>query len=404
MGHIFILALLNALSGFHFFLIAYISGPYLATFLSPSLIGMVYSFSAVLTLLGFILIPRLIRTYPTGKLALALAGLNVAVLLSLALFNTHTIAILGIALHSVCAALIAYTLDIFLEEATKDEGETGLIRGIFLTAVNISLVLSPITIGFLLGNTEIYTPIFLAASLAIVLFMLLLQFRRMRITDICVPRASTLRDTLSCLSENTSSRRILILNTLLQSFFIWAPVYIPLYLHIELGIPWSTLGPLFAIMLLPFVLLELPVGRFLDRYHGEGRVMALGFIITGASFASLAFVVTEPIYVLAMVLILTRVGAALIEIGAETAYFRSVGGADANSVSVFRMTRPLGMFVGPFFGSALLLILPVQFVFIPLGLFMLFTAPLALRIAREVLSKKTEPVTVPCSQTLPQKG
>lgn len=404
MLRIFVLALANGLSGLHFFLLAYATAPYLAQFLSSTYIGLVYSTAALLTVLGFITIPHVLKKRNARTLALFIATIDILVLLSLAWFPIPFVAIGLIALQGALAPLIAYTLDIFLESATENEDDTGFVRGIFLTAVNLSLVVSPLLIGILLGEENTYAYVFLASACAIAVFMGLVVARQKDFTHPARIETVSFRETFSCLSGNPVSRTILILNTALQCFFLWAPVYVPLYLHTQLGIPWSTLGPIFAVMLIPFVLTALPVGQLLDRKRVEREILALGFIIIGISFAALSFIRPESILLIGIALFVTRIGAAFIEIAAETSFFRSVGGADANSVSVFRMTRPLGMFLGPIIGSVLLLIFPINFIFVPLGLFLLFLVPLTFHITGKASVGKTVSFSPTNDKTLVHKS
>lgn len=375
------LALANVAGGFHYFILTYISSSYLGQFLPEAQIGLVYSISAALMLLGFAAAPRALERFSARQIALLLALFDLATLLALAGGPPALIAVALVALQGALAPLIAYTLDLFLENITEDEGRTGRMRGLFLTSGNIALVAAPLFGGLILDATNDYRRIFIAAAAALFAFALLIAFRKKYLKDVRVLRAVSLRDTFACLVRNRETRSVLVANTLLQGFFIWAPVYIPLYLHLSLGFSWSAIGPLFALMLLPFLLIELPMGFIEDRVRGARASMTAGFIIAGVSFASLSLITAETsMTVIALILILTRVGAALIEVTSETSFFRDVGAGDANSVSFFRMTRPLGMLVGPVVASALLAGMSLQLMFVPLGVLMLFGVPFALHI------------------------
>lgn len=380
MKRIFTLLVANAVSTLHFFLLAYITSPYLGQFLSDESIGLVFSASAAIMIVGFLGAPMVLARFSMRNSAIVLALVDLVSLLLLAAGPAPIVAIALIALQGAIAPLISYALDLFLENAT-DDGETGQVRGLFLTAANVVLIASPLIVGIILDAGDAYPYIFLASAAALAIFVALLVTRRHSFVDGEIAQAGSLFAVLRCLIHEKEVRSILAANLLLQSFYIWAGIYIPLYLHSTLGFSWELLGPVFALMLLPFLLIELPMGFIEDRIKGARLIMAAGFVIMGSSLMALSFITAETALILiAFILVLTRIGAALIEITAETSFFRTVDGQDIESVGLFRMTRPLGILVGPLIGSFFLLSMPLQSIFIPLGIICLFGIPFAFRI------------------------
>lgn len=380
MRRIFTLLSANAVSAFHFFLLAYITSPYLGQFLSDESIGLVFSASAALMIVGFLAAPRILARFSMRNTAIVLSLVDLVSLLLLAASPTPIVAIGLIALQSAIAPLISYALDLFLENAT-DDSETGQVRGLFLTSANVVLIASPLIVGIILDAGDAYPYIFLASAAALAVFIVLLVTRKHSFIDGQIAQAGSLLMVLRCLIHEKEVRAVLAANLLLQAFYIWAGIYIPLYLHSTLGISWELLGPVFALMLLPFLLIELPMGFIEDRIRGARLIMATGFTLMGSSLMMLSFVTTDTALIaIALILVLTRVGAALIEITAETSFFRTVDGKDIESVGLFRMTRPLGILVGPLVGSFFLISMPLQSIFIPLGIICLFGIPFALRI------------------------
>lgn len=375
------ISLANAAASLHYFLLVYVLSSYLGQFLSAARVGLVFGASAALMMLGFLAAPVVLTHLSVRRVSLVLALADLATLLALAAGAPRELAIGLVILQGALAPLIAYTLDLFLENATTEEGITGHMRGLFLTSGNVALVASPVLIGLILAATDDYPRIFAAAAASLAVFVVIITTRKRFLADERITHQAALAATLRCLLKDRGVRAVLIANTILQNFFLWAPVYIPLYLHETIGLSWQTLGPLFALMLLPFLLIELPMGFLEDRFRGARAAMAAGFAISGISLSAFAFVSrATDLATIAVILILTRVGAALVEITSETSFFRGVGGQDAESVSFFRMTRPLGMLMGPLIGSALLALVSLQELFIPLGVLMLLGIPFALRI------------------------
>jgi MFS family permease len=158
-----------------------------------------------------------------------------------------------------------------------------------------------------------------------------------------------------CLLKDKDLRAVTLAHGTLQFFYHLAPLYIPLYLHHVLHLPWQSLGWIFAIMLVPFVLVEYPAGWIADKKWGDQELLIGGFVLMGAGFAALAFVTADTmILVIVIILIFNRIGAALVEAMSEGHFFRRVSASDAATVSLFRMTRPVAALVAPILGSLLL--------------------------------------------------
>jgi MFS family permease len=165
-----------------------------------------------------------------------------------------------------------------------------------------------------------------------------------------------MRDTLRSILSDRDLAAVTFNHFLLYLFFIWAPLYVPLYLHEVLGIAWSQLGWVFFVMLIPYVIIEYPAGFIADRWLGDKEIMFVGFILAGLSLAAIGFVTTvTPIVYIAIILIGSRVGAAMVESMTESHFFRRVSEKDVNAVSVFRGIWPLADLIAPVVGSLLLI-------------------------------------------------
>jgi MFS family permease len=124
-------------------------------------------------------------------------------------------------------------------------------------------------------------------------------------------------------------------------------IYLPLLLSSEIGFGWDKIGVMFTIMLLPFLIFELPAGLLGDKKFGEKEILVLGFLIM--FFATLVIpTISSPIFWLwALVLFGTRIGASLVEISSESYFFKHVKETDVGPISLFRMARPLSFILAP---------------------------------------------------------
>ncbi len=362
------LALGNFFSAAHFFLIIYIFGPYLSTLMPEQSIGFVISAGAVITLTVFPFMSRLVARFGPRRLATYGAIAEMFILLGLA--TAPPIPIIGMALVALAAALsplVVYQLDLLLEATVAHEGTTVRIRTAFLTAGNLALIIAPLLVGFLLGASEQYERVFLVAAASLLPFIALFMFDH--IPEGLPPRVCDIRDTAKCLIWDKDMRAIMFANLVLQLFYHTAPLYISLYLHSVIGIPWSTLGWMFMIMVLPFVLVEYPAAELSERWFGDKELMATGFVVMGIAFATIGFLGahTELWFILA-ILVASRIGAALVEAMSEGHFFRRVSETDAATVSLYRMARPAAALTAPLFGSALLVLGGYTVLFAVLGI------------------------------------
>ncbi len=384
-----VLSLGNFFSAAHFFLIIFIVAPYLATFMPADATGLIIALGAVITLGLFPLMPRLVRRYGAKKLAIGLGGIQAVLLSVLAGNPVPAIAIVAVALACAISPLIGYQLDLLLEATISNEGSTGRIRTAFLTAANIALIAAPLAVGYLLDGTERYDFVFFAAAISLTPFIML--FLVEKLPEGVPPRISKLRSTLTCVRRDRDMRAVTSAQAVLQFFFHLAPIYIPLYLHNVLEMPWSELGWVFALSLVPFIFVEYPAGWLADKYLGDRRPLALGFLIMGLSFALFAFVTeATPLLVIMLILLGTRVGAALCEAMIEGHFFRRVSERDANTVGVFRMTRPLGGLIAPLVGTVLLTYGSYSALFITGGMLIILLGVMTTFAMRETAVRQAE--------------
>jgi len=384
----------NFFSAAHFFLIIFIVGPYLTTLVGAELAGFVIAGGAIITLMFFPWMPRLVRERGAKRLAIGLGFFQAVVLAVLAGNPSTSVALVCVALACATSPLIAYQLDLLLEATIKGEGETGRVRTAFITAANIALFISPLLIGLILDGTNRYDLAFFAAAISLTPFIML--FLVERLPEGAPPRASKLKATAVCMYKDPDMRAVAMGNGVLQTFFHISPLYVPIYLHSVLGMPWDQLGWMFAVAVLPFVFLEYPAGYLADKYLGDRKLLITGFVIMGLSLASLSLVTAAtPIFVIMTILILTRVGASLAEAMIEGHFFRRVTERDASTVSVFRMMRPGGALIAPVLGSLLLIFGNYSILFILIGVGIATVGTLSVLAMRDVRYDAKENVVSP---------
>jgi len=76
-----------------------------------------------------------------------------------------------------------------------------------------------------------------------------------------------------------------------------------------LGFGWENIGLIFTIMLVPFVLVDFPLGRLSDKI-GEKKLLITGFLITILFTLIIPFISAPLVWIWAIILFGTRLGAA----------------------------------------------------------------------------------------------
>lgn len=340
-------------------------------------IGLVFAGSSALGALLLLIAPDLLRDSGNYRLFMHYAFL-LGLLSTMIAFTTATawVTVLFMVIMAVFF-LLSYSLDMFLEAATPMEHTTGLVRALFLTMANSAIAIAPLIGGFLLQEEKFEYLYLTMAVLAIpILFVAHLALKRFETPFTIGVRW---RDVLRALSTQ-KFRNILIAQFLLRMFFAVMVIYTPIYLHENIGFAFSELGFMFFIMLLPFIFIEIPLGRLADKRWGEKEMLLLGFVLLVITTATLSFITTASIAIWTAALFATRIGAAFIDIMSESYFFKQVSGKHLNMVSFFRILYPLAYIVAPILASVFLLFYPLQFLFVALAAVMAVGIPAALAL------------------------
>jgi MFS family permease len=423
----FVMYILSFLFALHYSLPAYITSSFLAGYTGDALVGSVYILASILAILVFFSMPHSLRRWGNYRVIMTLLIIEIISLLGLAVSQflpnqqlaqasqfiqaiTHTTAglaslaavivpvtsffaqinplylIMPFFLASfVAIALINFNMDIFLENLSSSE-KMGESRGFFLTSSNAAWVVAALLTSFILTGND-YWKIFIAAAILILPVLFLLSNNLRDFKDpvyIELPVWSTLRE----IWANKNIWCAFMVNFLLQFFYAWMTVYTPIYLHQVIGFDWMHIGGMFAIMLLPFVLTELPLGKLADSRWGEKEVMSVGFIVLAISTGLISFIQSGPatgavngtgpgweaFWLWATILFISRIGASMVEVMSETYFFKKVNGSTANLISFFRTLRPISYILSPALAMILFLIPGFQFryIFVILAIIMFF--------------------------------
>ncbi|MFZ3031971.1 MAG: MFS transporter [Candidatus Moraniibacteriota bacterium] len=337
----------------------YVLSTYFSVISHSENVGIFYlmAFSGVFFCLFFL--QRLIRHIGRAQALYLSLGISVVAAAVLAT-STSALLSIGAALTLIVATNITWVaIDILLESFSRDS-VSGSIRGLYLTIMNAGLLSAPFlslkTLDFFR-----YEGIFLVLVIGytVVFVIALLGFR----TDNKVFQEKLrFGATWKKMRRERNLLRIYHVSFAMEFFYALMIIYTPIYLR-SLHFSWSEIGILFTVMLIPFVLLQYPIGILADKYFGEKEMLIGSIVIALAATAVLPFLGAESIVAWGVALFLTRVGIAGVEILRDSYFYKQIDGNDMDVIAFFRTARSVANIVAAFLSAAVLLLFPLWSVF-----------------------------------------
>lgn len=329
----------------HYASIVYLNSSLLRQIVSDKSLSLLYILGSIGSILTLFLAPLLFK-----KLGSKITFLFFVAVEMFAVFGigSNTLGLMIgflFVIHQAAESVLYFCLDIALEEETKNEATTGGKRGIFFSVQNIAWVFSPLALTFL-ASRESFAPVYFLSALALLLMfaIIAIYFKNITFHD---NNRSHLLLALKSLRMGGDKARIVVCQFLLNFFYAWMVIYIPLTLSTEIGFGWDKIGIILSIMLLPFLLFQLPAGFLADKKYGEKEMVGVGFVVMAVFTFIIPFISDQNFWLWALLLFATRMGASLVEIGSETFFFKHVKADDTGLISTFRMVRPLSYLLVP---------------------------------------------------------
>ena len=348
---------------------AYINSSFISSFIGEKLTGMVYVLGSIGSILALAFSPKIFQKIGVHKFLLLAIFFDTLSFGILAISSTPwvvvTVFILGLCLNT----LVIFSLDELLKIFSHSKS-TGSIRGAYLSIINIAWILAQIASGNILSTFDFKT-IYLFNFFIMILLLVISLYDLRKIPD---PKYNETKD-LSYIKNffrNKNLARSYTINSLLQFFFCCMVIYTPIYLSSHLHFTWIEISQMFAFMLIPFLILPFPLGKYSDKI-GERKMLMVGFTITALSAISLFFITTHEVFIWAVALFITRIGAATVEAMSDAYFFKHVKSEEEQFVGVYRSSPSFAYIVGPLVAFVTFSITPsFEFLYLVLGAFMLY--------------------------------
>lgn len=356
-----ILAIANALP-------AYIQSNFLGTMFSLSWVSIFFAAANLVAIISILSFPRLIKKLGNILTTESVLVVFILSLLGMSFFTNPIIIFLVFLLLNISSSLIWINMDILVENFS-DNATTGLTRTIYFTAINLGWIIAPTLSSYIINNGGYYW-VFIAAAACLIPFLIILIKNRALVRCAENYQIKTVKQSFQALWNNHNLRGIFFISFLLNIFLSSAVIYIPFYLHQNLGFDWPTLGVMFSVMLLPFILFEIPAGWMADKFWGEKEILTAGVSIIIIALLLFFSIKEANPWIWGALLFFSRTGTSLVEAMRETYFFKLVDVQDVSYINFFRITGPLGYLVGAVLAGIIIIFYPLEYLFLFVAIIM----------------------------------
>jgi Na+/melibiose symporter-like transporter len=371
--------LLGFLLSLHLAFISYINSSFLSIFSGEKNVSLIYILGSATSLLVLFFIPGMLRKLGGYKFLLWSSGLNALSLLLLSSLKSSAVIIPIFIFYFTLNNLIVFALDELLQIFSKNSN-LGHVRGLYLSIINLAWVISQAISAETLLRFSFSSLYFIAFVIMAVFFLSAL----LSLKNLVDPKYDKILawQSFKNFFANKNLARSYKINFLLQFFYVWMVIYTPIYLYAHLGFNWKEIATIFTVMLLPFVLIQFPLGKYSDKI-GEKKMLILGFSIAAIATLSLFFIKKHEVWIWALALFSTRIGAAIIEVMSDVYFFKHIERENDEFIAIYRNTAPVSYLLAPLAAFIAFTFVPsFNFIFLILGALMLYGVYLSSTIKR----------------------
>lgn len=345
-------------------LTSYINSSLLEVYINKNYVGLIYIFASLITILGMLEMPKFLTRFGVRKAAIIWSSVSFVSLIFLAFSKTSILIVPAFIVYFITNFFLIAIIDIFFEDLSSKKN-IGKFRGLYLSIVSISWVLAQFISGSIIAKSS-FLGIYLFAALFIVLVGILFITNLHNFIDPKYKKVA-IKKTILTFWRNKDLSKIYLISLILKFFYSWMIVYMTIYLFENIGFSFKEIGTIYAIMLLPFVFLSYPLGKLSDKI-GEKKMLSYGFMFIAFATLSIPFLKDNIVWLFALILFLSRIGAATIDIMSESYFFKNINETDVDEIAFFRNTGPLSFIIGPALATVCLLFIPnFSYLFFILG-------------------------------------
>jgi len=313
-----------------------------------------YGVSILANLFAAKIIERL-HSQRTLTYALAGAGLAVAVVG----FAGHIVgAVMFFSTYTFLLAVALFNVDLYIRHYS-DSASLGGNEGKLGVFGNLGWLVGPIIGGFI-GTQFGLSAVFIACAIATFIGLILFVEIRPHDREFRSPTSGSFKNAFKAYMRDSEMRRFYIISFGLA--FVYASwSFVPLLLTSH-GLAIGTLGIVYGLSALPWVLFEYPIGRLAGRGQNERLWIATGFALIVA--ALIGYSLLDSVTWLICSLFIGITGSSFIERTHVTAFFRHISEGDVEVISVWRTSTGLAYIISPLIAALLLNFVTLEFYYL----------------------------------------
>lgn len=342
----------------------YISSSYLKNSLGTENVSLFYLISYFIILFILLNLHKLIKFFGKSPTFYLFSVLKIIALSALAMLPVSAFSSSFLSFYIIGSVVTAVCMDVILESFSTN-GKSGRIRGMFLMIVNTGFIFGPFISTQILANYDFKT-VFLV-SLCLEIMILTMAVISLDKANHATREDIKIIDILKKISKHKNIVRIYYISLMLEFFYYLMIVYSPIYLR-DLGMSWENIGFAFTLMLVPFVILPYAIGYLADKKIGEKELIIMAIFFMSASTLAVYLTDSADVWIWALVLLATRIGAAMIDTLRDSYFYKKINGDDVDLIDFFRTARPVGYIAGAGLSFMLLLFFPIKSIFILLSI------------------------------------
>lgn len=355
-----LISYVSFLMGFSQAMLVYVMAYYFKIAAGTEDVGIFYFVSYVIGLIVLLNLHKIVRKLGKSNV-FYFSILSSIVCAALLVFSSPSI--WGIALLMLYIIFINLTwvsMDVILESFSTDS-MSGRIRGLHLTVINLGYLVGPFLSTKVLEKFDFQGIfVFLLIFNSLVLISSLIGIRNVNHK---FEAKLKVKDIFSKVFKRKDILKVYYISFSLDFFYALLVIYTSIYL-LNQGISWGQIGIIFTIMLIPFVVLQYPVGFLADKKLGEKEMLIFSIIFMGISSGVIYFISSSNIWIWASVLLASRIGASMLEVLRDSYFYKKIDGHDIDLINFFRTSMPLGYILATGISFPLLLFFPVKSVFL----------------------------------------
>lgn len=362
-----LLSFVSFLTGFQMAVCLYILSAFLQERAGVEDVGIFYFIAYSGGIFVLLNLHDLFRVYGKSKVALITFGFKAIALFLMAVFYQSPFVVVFVVLSLMSGSLMWASLDVLIEHFSDDK-ITGSIRGAYLTIMNAAIMIAPFIASFLIDRFN-YSAVFYLALLVtlIAIFIISKEFSGL---DSGIKKQMKFSLIFNKMKRRKNLSRIYYISFLLDLFYAVMVIYTPIYL-IDQGLSFLDIGKVLMVALVPFVILQYPLGVIADKKLGEKELLVFGILLMAIFSGLISFLNFDEAFPWMVVLFGTRIGASIVEVMRDAYFYKKIGPQDIDLIDFFRTTRSLSYIIGTVIFSVLMIFTSLNWIFLFLGLIIL---------------------------------